>query len=181
MGRADSEGVFYQGMQGRGRSIGWRGVVVSIHVAGAAGESMRQVDETRAVAGRGLEGDRYHGGKGFYSDHPGPMREVTLIEEETIEALRRDHDLVLDPGETRRNIMSRGAPLNHLVGREFRVGEATLRGVKLCEPCKHLVDATGKRTLLPTLVHRGGLHAQILNSGVIRAGDQIEELRRCSG
>jgi MOSC domain-containing protein YiiM len=53
--------------------------------------------------------------------------------------------------------------------------------VKLCEPCKHLVDVSGKRTLLPTLVHRGGLHAQILDSGVIRAGDQVEELRRCSG
>jgi MOSC domain-containing protein YiiM len=155
--------------------------VVSVHITGAACAPMCKVDEARAVAGRGLEGDRYHDGKGFYSNRPGPMREVTLIEEETIEALKRDHDLILDPGETRRNIMTRGAPLNHLVGREFRVGDATLRGVKLGEPCKHLVDVSGKRTLLPTLVHRGGLHAQILDSGVIRAGDQVEELRRCSG
>lgn len=139
---------------------------------------MVEVDPARAVAGRGLEGDRYYEEEGFYSDHPGPIREVSLIEEETIQALRRDHNLVLVPGATRRNILTRGVPLNHLVGREFRVGEATLRGAELCEPCKHLVDVTGMESLLPTLVHRGGLHAQILSGGLIRAGDAIEPTDR---
>ena len=63
------------------------------------------IDPVRAVAGRGLEGDRYHDGTGFYSDHPGPVREVSLIVEETLEALRRDHNLVLAPGIIRRNIL----------------------------------------------------------------------------
>jgi MOSC domain-containing protein YiiM len=153
----------------------YRGSVVSIHVARCAGEPMIGVDHTRAVAGRGLEGDRYYEGVGFYSDDPGPIREVSLIEEETLEALRRDHNLALAAGVTRRNITIRGVPLNHLVGRESRVGGATLRGVELCEPCKHLVDVTGVRSLLPALVHRGGLHAQILSSGEINAGDAIEE------
>jgi len=156
----------------------WKGTVVSVHIARAAGEPMVEIDPARAVAGRGLVGDRYYAEEGFYSDHPGPIREVSLIEEETIQALRRDHDLALAPGATRRNISTRGVPLNHLVGREFRVGEATLRGVELCEPCKHLVDVTGRERLLPTLVHRGGLHAQILSSGPIRAGDEIEPLER---
>ncbi len=156
----------------------WKGTVVSVHIARAAGEPIIEIDPARAVAGIGLEGDRYYEGKGFYSDHPGPIREVSLIEEETIQALRRDHNLVLAPGVTRRNILTRGVPLNHLVGCEFRVGEATLRGVELCEPCKHVVDVTGIKSLLPTLVHRGGLHAQILSGGLIRAGDVIEEARR---
>lgn len=156
----------------------WKGTVVCVHIARAAGELMVEVDPARAVAGRGLEGDRYYEEEGFYSDHPGPIREVSLIEEETIQALRRDHNLVLAPGATRRNILTRGVPLNHLVGREFRVGEATLRGVELCEPCKHLVDVTGVESLLPTLVHRGGLHAQILSGGLIRAGDAIEPTDR---
>ncbi len=156
----------------------WKGNVVSIHIARVAGGPMIGVDPARAVAGRGLEGDRYYEEKGFYSDHPGPIREVSLIEEETIEALRRDHNLVLAPGVTRRNILTCGVPLNHLVGREFRVGEAVLRGVELCEPCKHVVDVTGIKSLLPTLVHRGGLHAQILSGGLIRAGDTIKEAGR---
>jgi MOSC domain-containing protein YiiM len=154
----------------------WKGTVVSIHVAERAGDAMRPVDETRAVAGRGLEGDRYYEGLGFYSDHPGPEREVTLIEAEALEALERDHGLRVEPGETRRNITTRGVPLNHLVGKRFRVGGAVLRGVELCEPCRHLVDVTGKRSLLPTLVHRGGLHAQILEAGVIRNGDEVGEI-----
>jgi MOSC domain-containing protein YiiM len=156
----------------------WKGSVVSVHIARGAGEPMTEIDPARAVAGRGLEGDRYFEGKGFYSDHPGPIREVSLIEEETMQALQRDHDLVLAPGITRRNILTRGVPLNHLVGREFRVGGATLRGVELCEPCKHVVDVTGIMGLLPTLIHRGGLHAQVLSGGTIRAGDAIEPADR---
>jgi MOSC domain-containing protein YiiM len=156
----------------------WKGAVVSIHIARAAGEPMIEIDPALAVAGRGLEGDRYYLGKGFYSDHPRPLREVSLIEEETIQALRRDHNLVLAPGVTRRNFMTRGVPLNHLVGREFRVGEATLRGVELCEPCKHVADVAGIKGLLPTLVHRGGLHAQVLSRGPIRVGAVIEGARR---
>ena len=100
----------------------YRGSVVSIHVARCAGEPMIGVDHTRAVAGRGLEGDRYYEGAGFYSDDPRPIREVSLIEEKTIEALRRDHNLALAAGVTRRNITTRGVPLNHLIGREFRAG-----------------------------------------------------------
>jgi MOSC domain-containing protein YiiM len=153
----------------------WEGAVVSIHIAREAGGPMIAIDPALAVAGRGLEGDRYHDGAGFYSDHPGPIREVSLIEEETIEALRRDHNLALAPGVTRRNILARGVPLNHLVGREFRVGGATMQGVELCEPCKHLVEVSGIKSLLPTLIHRGGLHAQILSGGMIRAGDVVEE------
>jgi hypothetical protein len=118
----------------------WRGIVVTIHVARAAGEPMIERDRIRAVAGRGLEGDRYFEGSGFYSDHPGPIREV---------------------------------PLNHLVGREFRVGGATLRGVELCEPCRHLREVAGKKSVLPTLVHRGGLHAQVISDCANRTGDVI--------
>lgn len=161
-------------LEGNGRPF-WKGTVISIHIADGAGEPMRPVAEARAVAGRGLEGDRYYEGRGFYSDHPGPEREVTLIEEETVEALGRDHDLRVEPGETRRNITTRGVPLNHLVGRRFRVGGAVLRGVELCEPCRHLVDVTEKRSLLPTLVHRGGLHAQIIEGGTVREGDDVGE------
>ncbi|QIN79524.1 MOSC domain-containing protein [Rubrobacter marinus] len=153
----------------------WRGAVVSVHVD--AGAPMRAAEAVRAVRGRGLEGDRYQDGRGYYSDHPGPMREVSLIEEETVEALERDHGMVLSPGETRRNVMTRGVPLDHLVGRELQVGEAILEGVELCEPCVHLVAVTGKRGLLPDLVHRGGLHARVVESGTVRSGAPVEELR----
>ncbi len=70
--------------------------------------------------------------------------------------------------------MTRGVALNHLVGREFRVGEVTLRGVRLCEPCQHLASLTHGK-VLPGLVHRGGLRAQIVTDGVIHVGDAVRE------
>jgi len=151
----------------------WSGTVVSLHIAPEASAPMEERDVVRAVAGRGLEGDRYSEHRGFYSGTPGPLREISLIEEETLEALVRDHEMVVVPGETRRNIVTRGVPLNHLVGREFLVGSAVIRGVKLCEPCAHLVAVTGKRGYLPNLIHRGGLHAEIIRDGEIRLGDEI--------
>ncbi|CAA9456786.1 MAG: hypothetical protein AVDCRST_MAG28-2476 [uncultured Rubrobacteraceae bacterium] len=52
----DPEGGFHQAMQESEEMTTWRGIVVSIHVTGAAGEPMCTMGEVRAVAGRGLEG-----------------------------------------------------------------------------------------------------------------------------
>jgi MOSC domain-containing protein YiiM len=151
----------------------WDGSVVSIHIAPAAEAKMVAVESVHAEVGRGLEGDRYYLGAGTYSDRTSTTHEVTLIEQETLDALRDNHQLQLDPGVTRRNIVTRGVPLNDLVGREFRIGPARLRGVRLSEPCQHLVDVSGIPALLPALVHRGGLHAVIVTSGAIAVGDAV--------
>ncbi len=159
----------------------WSGRVVSIHVAPGASAPTESVAEARAVPGRGLEGDRYFAGTGFYSSkasHGG--REVTLIEMETIEAMfagvvnaeGRTLGIRVSAADTRRNIATAGVPLNHLVGREFWVGRVRMRGTRLCEPCRHLEDLT-QPGIMGGLVHRGGLRAQILDDGVIRVGDII--------
>ena len=106
----------------------FRGTVVSIHVTPEPTAAMEQRFEVKAVAGTGLEGDRYFTGIGTFSKSPGAGREVTLIEVEAIEALEREKNISLPPGEARRNLVTRGVPLNHLVGREFQVGEVRLRG-----------------------------------------------------
>ena len=151
-----------------------QGLVVSIHIAANAGEPLLSVKEVRAVAGKGLEGDRYFKQVGTYSDKPGPDREITLIEIEAIEALKRDLKIELDQGDSRRNLVTRGVPLNHLVGRDFVVGDVVLHGIRLCEPCSHLEGLT-KKGVLAGLVHRGGLRARILGDGMIRVGDEILE------
>lgn len=149
------------------------GRVESIQVAPAARASMQAVDSAHAVPGRGIEGDRYYSKSGTYSRKDGADREITLIESEAIEALQRDYGLRVEPKETRRNVATRGVALNHLVGRRFRVGDAVLRGLRLCEPCGHLEQLSGK-PMRAGLVHRGGLRAEILTEGVIRIGDPIE-------
>jgi hypothetical protein len=98
------------------------GTVESIHLASAAQGPMQSVAQAAAIPGRGLEGDRYALKLGtFYK--PEPDYELTLIEAEAIEALRRDYHVELAPGEARRNIVTRNVPLNHLMGREFAIGD----------------------------------------------------------
>lgn len=160
----------------------WQGRVVAIHIAPQSAAPMVSVPEVRAVAGRGLDGDRYFLGTGFYSRKPSHGgREVTLIETETLDALfdgvvnaeGQTLGIKLDPGASRRNIATVGVPLNHLVGRRFRVGQVLMRGTRICEPCKHLEELT-RPGVMGGLVHRGGLRAQILADGLLRVGDPIE-------
>jgi MOSC domain-containing protein YiiM len=154
-----------------GRTKVASGKVVSIHVAAWAAGPMVRVEEARAVPGQGLEGDRYFWGAGTFSDSPDT--EITLIEAEAVEALGREHGLRIDPGEARRNVVTRGVALNDLVGREFRAGEVLLRGARPAEPCAHLARLVGGE-VLEGLLHRGGLRAKIVSGGVLRAGDAVE-------
>ena len=143
---------------------------------------METVPEVRALPGRGLEGDRYFTGTGFYSSRPSHGgREVTLIEIESVEALDGGvlsatgdtGGIKLAAADTRRNIATSGVPLNHLVDKEFWVGSVLMRGTRLCEPCKHLDELT-RSGVMGGLIHRGGLRAQILTGGVIRPGDIVQ-------
>src|SRR5258707_4322686 len=148
----------------------WEGTVVSIHVAPEGSAPMQSITEVLAFPGRGLEGDRYFAGTGFYSKTPSHGgREVTLIEIEAVEALLggvvdaagERLGIKLAAADTRRNIVTSGVPLNHLVDRDFLVGAVFMRGTRLCEPCKHLEELT-QRGVMNGLIHRGGLRAQIL-------------------
>jgi len=153
----------------------WHGEILQIGISPSAGQLIQIVDQVHAVPGKGLEGDRYFSNKGTYEPSPDGSRQVTLIESEALAALSSETGIQLKPGESRRNLVTRGVPLNHLVGKEFNVGTVRLRGVRLCEPCKHLVEITGQAGVLPGLTHRGGLRAEILSDGIIQVGDSVSE------
>jgi hypothetical protein len=163
-----------------GGATGWQGKLLHIHIAPSASYEMEELDEAQCIAGRGILGDRYFSGTGTYSPKP-DVREVTLIEQEALDALSRndpplqDGAIVLAPGDHRRNLTVTGVPLNHLVGRRFRVGEVILRGGRLNFPCKYLEEILGKKVYLP-LYNRSGLNCGIERGGIIRRGDLIELL-----
>ncbi len=137
---------------------------------------MLPLTEAHLIKGRGIEGDRYYYGTGTHSNEDDePWYEVTLIESETINALCQEKKMALDPGTPRRNIVTQGFALNHLVHRTFRIGEVILLGQALCEPCPNLSDLTS-HTLMVGLIHRAGIGARILRGGIIRVGDEIEEI-----
>lgn len=153
--------------------MSFEGRLVAIAIAPAAGVPMQNVDVVELVAGKGLTGDRYASKAGAYQKTKiEPSQEVTLIEQEALEAALCDYKLELTHVESRRNLLTSGVPLNHLVGRQFSVGSAVLEGLELCEPCKYLQRLTGK-TVTRALLHRGGLRARVIQGGTIQPGDEI--------
>jgi hypothetical protein len=155
----------------------WSGRLLHIHIAEAASYEMEELAEANCVAGKGIEGDRYFKGIGTYSPKP-DVREVTLIEMEVLEAMARGdppfpgEKVTLEPIDHRRNLTTRGVPLNHLVGKRFKVGNVVLKGGRLNFPCKYLEELLGLPVYTP-LLNRSGLNCSIEIGGIIRKGDPI--------
>jgi hypothetical protein len=152
---------------GREAAVAATGSVEQIWVAAGIDQPGRALEAVRAIPGVGLEGDRYTRGLGtFPSGRPGSS--LTLIEAEVCESFTPP----LEPDEHRRNLVTRGIRLNGLVGSEFLIGRLRCRGIRLCEPCATM-QRYAERPILRPLVHRGGLRADILETGEIRVGDAI--------
>jgi MOSC domain-containing protein YiiM len=149
------------------------GTVEAIYIGPDSAGPLHEVPEVEAVAGKGLVGDRKHWDALGEGEEPG--HNITLIEAEALEALAEEHGIELGPGESRRQIVTRGARLNPLVGKRFMVGDVECVGVELCEPCAHLQSLT-QPGVMRGLVHRGGLCADILKGGTIRPGDPVREI-----
>jgi RimJ/RimL family protein N-acetyltransferase len=126
-------------------------------------DAIAPVGSVRALAGKGLAGDRHYFERGAL-----PGQALTLIEAEALE------DVGLTGAQSRRQVVVRGVRLNDLVGRSFRVGEVECRGVELCEPCLHLQQLT-RPGIIKDLIHRGGLNADILTDGLISVGDPVSD------
>jgi MOSC domain-containing protein YiiM len=138
--------------------------VEAIHLGAAQAAELWAVDSDRAVAGKGLEGDRH-----FHEGGAPTGQALTLVEAEVVE------DAGLRSGGTRRQLTVRGVRLNELVGKRFKVGDVECYGVELCEPCLHLQSMT-RPGIIADLTHRGGLNADILTDGTIAVGDAVAEL-----
>jgi MOSC domain-containing protein YiiM len=152
------------------------GQIVGIYVAPTAGAPMEARTEATVVAHEGIRGDRYAAGTGSWSANSRVARDVTLIEREAVDAVRAElvaagHDL--READTRRNLVTVGVPVQHLIGREFRIGDVLLRGVKLSEPCAYLEQLLGLPGVREAFVHRGGIQAEVLTDGQLHVGDRV--------
>ena len=148
------------------------GRLVGIYTTTEAAEPLTPATELRAIEGVGLDGDRYAKQAGTYSNRPGPHRQVTLVEREVIASVNDESGVDLGEHETRRNLVTEGVPLLHLIGRSFRIGDVVLRGIKSCPPCAHLEKLT-RPGVRAALENRGGLRAEIVKGGTLRIGDEI--------
>jgi MOSC domain-containing protein YiiM len=148
------------------------GQLLAIFTAAKKRDDLHAVEEIEAVSGRGLREDRYCR-RGDPEASGDPSQEITLIESEALDYLKRERGIDLAPSQTRRNLLTHGVALNDLVGKEFTVGNVRLRGIRLCHPCDHL-EAMTYQGVKEGLTMRGGLRAEILLGGILRPGLAIK-------
>src|SRR5829696_5567840 len=117
------------------------------------------------VTDQGLPGDRYFG-----------RGDITLVEEEALDAFHEDTGIELSHAEIRRQVLTSGVRLNDLLGKRFRVGGVEAVGAEWCEPCRHIESLT-QQGVLKGMVHRAGLRADIVQTGRIAVGDEVDEVR----
>ncbi|MGY1745069.1 MOSC domain-containing protein [Blastococcus sp. SYSU D00695] len=145
------------------------GTLLEIWSTPAAAEPMRLLPAGRLVAGAGLEGDRYALGGGTWARYPDLEKQLTLIDADDVAAVAAETGVALTPGDTRRNLVTRGLALPELVGRWFAVGDALLFGMKRCPPCTHLERLTGGK-LVKAMARRGGVNAAVFAGAPIAPG-----------
>lgn len=154
-----------------------RGTVEAVAIARYAAGPVELVPSARALAGRGLDGDRYAASAGTFTPRTAGGRgyDLTLIEAEVLDALDLPGGTGLAYAQARRNIVTRGIDVTTLVGRRFRIGDVECLGQRPCEPCAHLEKLTAPG-VLRSLIHRGGLRADVLTDGTVTSGDPIETI-----
>ncbi|MDG1164619.1 MAG: MOSC domain-containing protein [Porticoccaceae bacterium] len=151
------------------------GKIKGIYIAAKAGDGISGHEKVLIRAGKGIVGDRYYSETGKNrSNYKGqPDWEITLIESEVVENFNSATGNTFHESDFRRNVVTEGIRLNDLVGKTFRVNGLECYGVQLCEPCASLQKRLAYK-ILPDLVGKGGLRAQIRGAGIIAVGDSIE-------
>jgi MOSC domain-containing protein YiiM len=159
---------------------GWRpdelrGTLTDIYVATSAGAPMRRVTEIRAIAGAGLQGDRYASGSGHWRRTD--ACEVTLVDAADVERAQRKSGIAFGAGEHRRNLVVRGIPLDAYRDRQLRIGEVLLEFHRLRPPCGYL-DRLLARGASKALGRGAGIGLRVVEGGTLRVGDGVELLQK---
>lgn len=121
-----------------------------------------QVPAVECLAGRGLAGDRF---LDYKDDYAG---QITFFAGEVYDEIRQALSQPDRPAAVfRRNVLTRGADLNALIGQEFEVQGVRFLGTRECSPC-YWMDQAFAPGAEAWLKGRGGLRAKILTSGWLK-------------
>ena len=144
--------------------------VFKICISDKSDNKMQNVDSVEAISGKGILNDRY------FQDNNSKETQITLIESENIDYYNSVTNENISYIEFRRNIITKGIELNDLIDKKIKIGEVIIVGHQLCEPCLDLQKKLNQDNFVKNLVHKGGLRAEILESGKISVNDEIEIL-----
>ncbi len=144
--------------------------VFKLGIASDNNKKIQEVESINVLANKGIVGDRH------FNDYNDPYCQLSLIESENIDYYNTKFGLNINYVDFRRNIITRGIELNHLVGKKLKIGNVEVEGIDLCRPCKHLTEILNQENILKEFLRKGGLRCQILSSSKILVGDTIKIL-----
>ena len=133
------------------------------HDQPAGSHPIVELEQIECVAGRGIKGDR------FFDFKPDYKGQVTFFAWEVLEAMKRELGLAeVQPSATRRNVITRGADLNELIGVEFEIQGVRFAGTEECRPCSWMNESFRDLRAENWLKGNGGLRARILTDGILQ-------------
>ncbi len=144
--------------------------VFKICITNKSGEDLKNLDNIKVIANKGIINDRY------YNEKNDKDVQLTLIEKENIDYYNNVSENNIPYINFRRNIITSGIQLNELVGEELLVGNVRIKAHRLCDPCKYLQDKLNDSNLVKKLLNRGGLRCEILSDGTIAVDDEIKKI-----
>ena len=131
-------------------------------------KKIQEVETIEVIASKGIIGDRH------FKDYNDPYCQLTLIESENIDFYNTKYGLNISYVDFRRNIITKEIRLNNLIGKKFLIGKVEVEGIDLCRPCRHLSEVLNQRNILKEFLRKGGLRCRVLNSSLIKIGDEIK-------
>ena len=136
--------------------------VVSLQICPGHRKPMSPLESAEIIGNLGIRGDMH-----AIADS---SRQVLLIEQETLDALR------LSPGDVKENISTSGISLMTLAsGSKLRLGpEVVIEITKPCSPCSRMEEV--RPGLLKELEGRRGMLARVVTGGLVRRGDAISPI-----
>ena len=145
--------------------------IKEINITNLSGESTIYVNQAILKRNKGIINDRY------YENFKKKYEQVTLIESEKIINFNNNIKSKFNYKDFRRNIVTAGIDLNKMINKKIQINNVVLKIHQLCQPCRYLQNKLNVKNLVKLLANKGGVRAEIVQSGIISTFDEIKIIK----
>ena len=145
--------------------------IKAINITNLSGESTIYVNQAILKRNKGIINDRY------YKNFKDKYEQVTLIESEKISNFNNNIKSKFNYKDFRRNIITIGIDLNKMINKKIQINNVVLKIHQLCQPCRYLQNKLSVDNLVKLLTNKGGVRAEIVQSGIISTFDEIKVVK----
>ena len=145
--------------------------IKAINITNLSGESTIYVNQAILKRNKGIINDRY------YENFKKKYEQVTLIESEKINNFNNKIKSKFNYKDFRRNIITTGIDLNKMINKKIQINNVVLKIHQLCQPCRYLQNKLSADNLVKLLTNKGGVRAEIVQSGIISTFDEIKIIK----